>query len=93
MRVNLITQALSPYRSGTGAFPISLTIRPACGLPGEYQYPTDTQELLKMLHKQTDLPSTVLQRFITNLSTSHNARLLGVELSEGTLTEIGYFVD
>ena len=46
-----------------------------------------------MLHQQTDLPSTVLQRFITNLSTSDNARLLGVELSEGTLTQIGYFVD
>jgi hypothetical protein len=93
MRVNLITQALSPFQSGPGSFQISLTIKPACGLPGEYQYPTNSASLLRLLHQQTDLPASVLQKFEGNLSTFHCARLLGVELSEQVLTKIGYFVD
>ena len=93
MRVNLITQALSPFKSGPGSFQISLTIKPACGLPGEYQYPTDSASLLRLLHQQTDLPDSVLQRFKGSLTQFHSARLLGVELSEQVLTKIGYFVD
>jgi hypothetical protein len=93
MRVNLITQAVSPSQSGRGSFQVSLTIKPACGLPGEYQYPTDSASLLRMLHQQTDLPASVLQKFEGNLSACQNARLLGVELSEQVLTKIGYFVD
>jgi hypothetical protein len=93
MRVNLITQALSPFSSGPGSFQVSLTIKPACGLPGEYQYPTDSASLLRMLRQQTDLPASVLERFEGSLCTLHNAKLLGVELSEGVLTKIGYFVD
>jgi hypothetical protein len=93
MRVNLITQAVSPSKSGAGSFQVSLTIKPACGLPGDYQYPTDSASLMRMLHQQTDLPGSVLQRFEVNLNASHSARLLGVELSEQVLTKIGYFVD
>ena len=93
MRVNLITQCSNQPRSVTGAVPLSLTIRPACGLPGEYEYLTDSAELLRLLHKQTDLPASVLKRFEGNLLTSPSARLLGVELSERVLTEIGYFVE
>ncbi len=93
MRVNLITESLSSHFQGAASCPISLTIRPACGLPGDYKFPTDTASLLKMLHQQTDLPATVLERFKNNLSVSKNARLLGVELSERVLTNLGYFVD
>jgi len=94
MRVNLITQPLGARVSGAGAtIPLSLTIKPACGLPGDYQYPTDSQSLLRMLRQQTDLPSTVLKRFEIALTTTVPARLLGVELSEGVLTQIGYFID
>jgi hypothetical protein len=93
MRVNLISHVLRPHRTGAGSFPISLTIRPACGLPGEYEYPTDTAALFRMLHQQTDLPEAVLQRFKGDLCEMHKAQLLGVELSEGVLTKIGYFVD
>ena len=70
-----------------------MTIRPACGLPGDYQYGTDSVALLRMLHKQTDLPASVLDRFEENLNTFATARLLGVELSDRVLTDIGYFVD
>ncbi|RXH58680.1 hypothetical protein GRAN_1990 [Granulicella sibirica] len=46
-----------------------------------------------MLSAKTDLPSTVLDRFRGQIRTSPKARLLGVELSERLLTDIGYFVD
>jgi hypothetical protein len=35
----------------------------------------------------------VLQRFETELHKSSSARLLGVELSDRVLTQIGYYID
>jgi len=93
MRVNLITQPSGRPESGAGTIPLSLTIRPACGLPGDYEYPTDSEALLQMLHQQTDLPSHVLQRFEKSLQASVGARLFGVELNDKVLTKIGYFID
>lgn len=93
MRVNLITQSSLPLMFGNGAIALSLTIKPACGLPGDYEYATDSASLLHMLRRRTDLPATVLRRFEDNMYSSPNARLLGVELSERVLTDIGYFVD
>jgi hypothetical protein len=94
MRVNLITQPSGSSPSGSiGTIPLSLTIRPACGLPGDYECPTDSASLLRLLRKQTDLPATVLQRFEMSLEGPYGARLLGVELSERVLTDIGYFID
>jgi hypothetical protein len=93
MRVNLITQPSDRRESVAGTIPLSLTIRPACGLPGDYEYPTDSAALLELLRQQTDLPSHVLQRFEKNLRASLGARLLGVELSDKVLTNIGYFID
>jgi hypothetical protein len=93
MRVNLITQSPASSFPGKGAFPVSLTIRPACGLPGDYEYKTTSSSLLELLKKNTDLPASVIQRFEGNLYGSDSARLLGVELSERVLTDIGYFVD
>jgi hypothetical protein len=93
MRVNLITRPTGHSESGTGTIPLSLTIRPACGLPGDYECPTDSATLLLMLREQTDLPAYVLQRFEQNLRAPLGARLLGVDLSDTVLTEIGYFID
>ena len=93
MRVNLITQSSASVIPGKGAIPVSLTIRPACGLPGDYEYATTSSSLLDMLRKNTDLPASVIQRFEGNLYGSDSARLLGVELSERILTDIGYFID
>ena len=93
MRVNLTAQLPNRSESGPGTIPISLTIRPACGLPGDYEYPTDSAALLKLLRQQTDLPSHILQSFERNLHTPLGARLTGVELSERVLTDIGYFID
>ena len=93
MRVNLSTQSFGPIPLGAGTILLSLTIKPSCGLPGDYSYSTDSAALLRMLNLQTDLPSSVLKRFQGDLYTSSKAKLLGVELSERLLTDIGYFVD
>jgi hypothetical protein len=93
MRVNLITQPSDRSGAGAGTIPLTLTIRPACGLPGDYEYVTTSSELLQLLRQQTDLPTDVLQRFEKNLRVSVGARLMGVELNDTVLTEIGYFID
>jgi len=93
MRVNLITRPSDRSQSSTGTIPLSLTIRPACGLPGDYECPTDSAALLRLLRRQTDLPATVLQRFEKEMHAPLGARLLGVELNDTVLTNIGYFID
>ncbi len=93
MRVDLITWPSGLSESGAGTIPLSLTIRPACHLPGEYQCPTDSTALMALLQQETDLPASVLQRFESRLRAPVGARLLGVELSERVLTDIGYFID
>ena len=93
MRVNLITQPSGLPKSGKGNIPLSLTIRPACGLPGDFEFPTDSDALMRLLRQQTNLPATVLEHFEHKLRAPMGARLLGVELGEKILTDIGYFVD
>ena len=93
MRVNLITQCRAASFPGTQFIPLSLTIRPACGLPGDYEYLTDSSALLQMLRQHTDLPASVLHRFEGNMYGSGPASLFGVDLSERVLTNIGYFID
>lgn len=92
MRVNLITQSVGSSNASKGKITLSLTIRPAGGMPGDYQFPTDSESLMRLLRDKTSLPSTVLERFEVKLHRD-NARLLGVELSESVLTDIGYFID
>ena len=93
MRVNLSTRPSGRSESNAATIPLTLTIRPACGLPGDYEYPTDSAALLRLLRQRTDLPGYVLEGFEKNLRIPPGARLMGVELSESFLTDIGYFVD
>lgn len=95
MRVNLIAQSVGPVTSAPEMETISLSliVRPACGLPGDFVYPTTSAALLKMLRQDTDLPSSVLDRFKLELQVAKRGRLLAVEVSERTLTKIGYFID
>jgi hypothetical protein len=93
MRVNLITQPSEHAGFINGKLPISLMIRPACGLPGDYLFPTDSDSLMQLLRKETSLPETVLARFQNNFAGTLGAKLLGVELSDSVLTNIGYFID
>lgn len=91
MRMNLITRSYGG--PSAGPIQLSLTIRPSCGLPGDYEFPTDSASLIRMLRAQTDLPGSVLQRFEEDLLSGTAARLLGVELNDAVLTKIGYFID
>jgi hypothetical protein len=93
MRVNLITRPSRPTTSVAGTIPLLLTIRPACGIPGDYECHMDSAALLRLLRQQTDLPGYVLETFERRLHSPADARLLGVELSERVLTDIGYFID
>ena len=92
MRMNLTSKPSGPALPGAVAIPLSLTIQPSCGLPGTHIYATDSAALMRMLN-ETDLPSTVLKRFHSELYTLSSARLRGVKLSDQTLTQIGYFCD
>lgn len=93
MRVNLSTRPDDHSASQTGKMPLTLTIRPACGLPGDYERPMDGEALLRLLRQQTDLPGYILEGFEKKLRIANGARLQGVELSDRVLTDIGYFID
>jgi hypothetical protein len=93
MRVNLITRPSDGSEPNPGTIPLSLTIRPACGLPGDYDCQIDSKALLRLLRLQTDLPAYTLERFEEGLRSRVGAKLLGVELSDRVLTDMGYFID
>jgi hypothetical protein len=93
MRVNLIAQACDSHDALASGASISLTVRPACGIPGDFCYDTNRMSLLHLLRKDTELHSVTLERFEIELAVTKRARLLGVEMSERTLERIGYFVD
>jgi hypothetical protein len=91
--MNLITQMSGTSQQGTKTIPLSLTIRPACGVPGDYKCFIDSAALMRMLHRKTDLSFDILSRFEGQMCSGPSARLMGVELSESVLTEIGYFIE
>ena len=93
MRVNLSTRPSGRSEPNAVTIPLTLTIRPACGLPGDYECATDSAALLRLLRRRTDLPGYVLECFEKNLRIPLGARLLAVELSESVLTDIGYFIE
>jgi hypothetical protein len=93
MRMNLNARAVTSRCSDFPEDSILLTIRPACLLPGDFSYTTNLDSLLRMLRKRTDLPSTVLDKFENEIYSRKGANLLGIDLTENTLADIGYFVD
>jgi hypothetical protein len=93
MRVNLSTRPSSRSASRTGTLPLTLTIRPACRIPGDYECKIDSAALLRLLRTQTDLPGYELEAFAMKLRAPVAAQLTGVDLSDAVLTDIGYFID
>ncbi len=93
MRVNLLATSSGPLPSSMTSIPLTLLIRPSCGLPGDYSYFTDSTTLLRMLREKTELRASVLERFQRDLRLGASVPLRAVELSNRTLTEIGYFID
>jgi hypothetical protein len=92
MRFNLTSKASVPFAGG-GSMPLSLTLRPSRGLPGDFTFSTDCDRLMEMLRRGTSLPGFALRRFRTELQSSLMARLLAVEVNDELLSEIGYFID
>ncbi len=93
MRVNLLTTSSGPFYPSAKTIPLSLTIKPSCGVAGAYSFPTDSAALLRLLRTSTDLPTMVLKRFESSMYTSPCAKLMGVDLRDSVLEDIGYFVD
>jgi hypothetical protein len=90
--MNLTAHASPSRDSALTEDRISLTIRPATPLPGDYSFVTNLDSLRRLL-RRTDLPSTVLEKFEMGIYNPKGASLPAVELSEKTLTQIGYFLD
>ena len=93
MRMNLIARRSEASAETATTIPVSLTIRPSCGVPGDYQFKTTSASLMRMLHRKTDLSFDTLNRFEGEMYSYPCARLSGVEMNDETLTEIGYFID
>ena len=91
MKMNIRAQASARASDASGGR-VTLTIRPTASLPGNYSFVTSTQSLRRLLLR-TELPSTILEKFETSIHTPEGATLKAVELSDTTLTQIGYFVD
>jgi hypothetical protein len=90
--MNLSARAVRSHHLDLREDRIVLTFRPACTLPGDYSYTTSSDWLRRML-RRTDLPSTVIEKFESRIWGPKGADLPAIEISEKTLTEIGYFVD
>ncbi len=93
MRMNLFVRHSETSEESATSILLSLTIRPSCGIPGDYQFKTTSASLMRMLHKKTDLSFDALKSFEGEVYSYPCARLMGVEMSDETLTEIGYFID
>ncbi len=93
MKVNLSTRPSTRKASPLGSIPVTLTIRPTCRIPGQYECRMDSAALIRLLRTQTDLPGYVLDAFAMKVRATLDAQLSGVDLSDTVLTDIGYFVD
>jgi hypothetical protein len=71
---------------------ITLTLWPAVSTPVDYFFTTNVESLRRLL-RRADLPSAVRESFENGLLNAMSASLPAVEISEKTLTQIGYFVD
>jgi hypothetical protein len=88
MRMNFTAQS-----SSHGSGMVSVRIRPACGVPGEFFFSTNRRSLLRLLRRATELRSAALERFEIELAVAKKATLRGVETSDSVLVQIGYFID
>jgi hypothetical protein len=93
MRVNLFAKTSAGLLNRSGAIPLSLTIKPTCGVEGMFEYATDSTSLLRMLRNETDLNGAVIDRFRSELEILTDVRLLGVALKDEVLEQVGFFID
>lgn len=92
MRVSLAALA-ADHAPRSYDIPVNVRVKPSRGMAGEHLYSTDSSSLRSLLRRQTDLSGVAIDRFMSELRSSTTARLSGVEMSDRTLKEIGFFVD
>ena len=93
MRVNVAALASDQQIHNSFALPVTVTIRPSYGVPGEHCYMTETYALRTMLKRSTELSGIVIDGFMAQLKAGLDARLPPVDLNDRILREIGYFID
>ena len=94
MRVHLQARSTVPVPGSIrGGVPLTVSIRPANCLAGNYEYQTDSSTLLRLLRRKTDLSELELDHFEVQLLRSKQVRLPAIKLQDDVLEEIGYFID
>lgn len=94
MRISLQAKSSLPLSmSHSKSVPLLVTIKPANNVPGSFEYRTDSDALLQLLRRKTDLSGYVLDSFRTDLEISKQGRIRSVDFNEDVLQEIGYFID
>ena len=93
MRFDLSAKSSQTVAPRTGTIPLSITLRPANCCPGTFEYKSNSRALLNMLRDETDLNGYTLASFDGELHARSSARIRGVNLGDGVLREIGYFID
>ena len=78
---------------GSDATTVSVTLKPVGRCRDTYEYKSDSQALLRMLRRNTEVNGYELAAFNGNLRIRKNAQLNCVELKDGVLREIGFFID
>ena len=73
--------------------PLSVVIKPANNVLGSFEYQTDSDSLLQLLRRKTDLSGYVLDGFRKDLEVSTQGQLRAVSFNEEVLEQIGYFID
>jgi len=63
VRMNLIARYSGKYEEDKPIEALALTLRPASGLQGDYQFKTTPASLMKILRKGTELPLDTLVGF------------------------------
>ena len=93
MRFDIFARSSQSTLPRAGTIPVSITLRPANCCPGTFEYKSTSRALLNMLRDETDLNGYTLASFDGELHARSVARIRGVNLGDGVLREIGYFID
>lgn len=94
MRISLEAKAPLPMSlSRTNNVSLSVTIKPANNVVGSFEFQTDSEALMQLLKKKTDLSGYVLDAFRSDLEISTLGRIRALNLKDEVLEEIGYFID
>ena len=93
MRVNLTAQTSILGRDSSTEGAVLLTVRPCTKIPGDFSYTTSGRSLFRLLRNNTDLQASIIEKFAQDLVVTKTAKLIGVEVNDRALTEIGYLID